>query len=246
MKQIFMFILTILTFGSFSVYSQSGTPAKVKVGVILSGNGSQDGSDIYEAAFTILALEKANAEIIMMAPNIPQTNVINHLTKAKSEEKRNTLVESARIARGKIKDIKDVKSADLDAIIVVGGLGSVLTLSDVSAKGAECTINDDVKRLIVELHKAKKPIGSMCLASMMIAKILGAEKVKITIGKNNEKFGPAITAMGAEHIPATSKDMVYDDKNKVVTTPALMGGTSNVDISIGIEKTVNKVLQLVK
>jgi len=73
-----------------------------KVGVLLSGCGVFDGAEIHEAVLTLLALDKAGAEIICLAPNMDQLHVINHLTQEETGEKRNVLVESARIARGEI------------------------------------------------------------------------------------------------------------------------------------------------
>ena len=81
-----------------------------QIGVILSGCGVYDGSEIHESVFTLLALDKAGAKAVCMAPDIDQMHVINHLTgEQMAGEKRNVLVESARIARGDIKNVKDVR-----------------------------------------------------------------------------------------------------------------------------------------
>jgi enhancing lycopene biosynthesis protein 2 len=246
-KSIFLFLASFCFVFLNTIFVSAEPNTKIKAGVILSGCGIQDGTEIYEAAFTILALENANAEIIMMAPNIPQANVINHFKKDdKTAESRNVLVESARIARGKIKDIKDVKAEDLDILIIPGGMGSIITLSDFNTKGVNGVVNPEVEKLIKDMYAAKKPIGSMCAASLILAKILGNKQIKITIGKNNKTFGPIITSFGATHIESTSDNIVIDTENKIVTTPAFMGGASNSLMYTGIDKMIKETIKFVK
>jgi len=242
MKRVKMCAILVLTV----VFTAFAAPAKspVRVGVVLSGAGMMDGSEISEVVLTILALEKAKANIIFMAPNVNQAKVVNHMTNADAAEQRNVLVESARISRGNVKDIKDVKSADLDAIVLVGGLGSVLNLSDFMAKGADCTVNADLSRLVTELNASKKPVGSMCLASANLGKILGSKKVVVTIGGNGSDFVKSLTAMGAVNKECAATDIIFDQANLVVTTPAMMVGASTPDLATGIEKMINKVIEL--
>lgn len=222
------------------------TGKKVKVGVLLSGCGMQDGTEIYEAAFTILALENSNAEIIFMAPDISQSSVMNHLKNEEENESRNVLVESARIARGNVKNIKDVKESDLDALIIPGGMGAITTLADIMASGENCTVEPNVEALIKEMYIAKKPIGSMCAASMVVSKVLGDHKAKVTIGKENEFFGPMLKTFGAIHVESGGDSIVIDDANNIVSTPAVMSGESNSVIYIGINKMVQEVLKIAK
>ncbi len=131
-----------------------------KIGVVLSGCGVYDGSEIHEAVITLLAIDRAGAEAVCMAPDIAQMHVVNHLTgEAAAGEKRNVLVESARIARGKIRDIKEVKAADFDALIFPGGFGAAKNLCDFAVKGAACDVNPEVARLVRETLEGKKPLG---------------------------------------------------------------------------------------
>ena len=130
-----------------------------KVGVVLSGCGVNDGSEIHEAVITMLELDKANADMVLMAPNIDQLHVINHATGDEMDDSRNVLVESARIARGNIKDIVEITSDDVDALIFPGGFGVAKNLSDYAMAGAECSINPDVQRLSKDIHNDGKPIG---------------------------------------------------------------------------------------
>ncbi len=214
-----------------------------RIGVILSGCGVFDGSEIHEAVLTLLALDRAGAKAVCMAPNIEQYHVINHLTQQETNEKRNVLVESARIARGDIKDIKDVKASDIDGLILPGGFGAAKNLSDFAFKGPDATVNPEVKRLLEEMVAAKKPIGAICIAPATLTKALSDKKPEVTIG-NDVGTAQGIEAMGGRHHTCTV-DMIHVDKNnKIVTTPAYMLGPGIKDVARGIEKLVAKVVEL--
>jgi len=217
-----------------------------KVGVVLSGCGVFDGSEIHETVLTLLYLEKKGADIIMMAPNVEQMHVVNHLTGEVSEgEKRNVLVESARIARGNIKDIKEVSVNDIDALVFPGGFGAAKNLSTFAVDGSNCKINDDVKRLVKEIIQAKKPLVAICIAPVLVAKSLEGTGIKssITIG-TDEGVAGAIESLGATHVACPVKEAVVDKENKIVTTPAYMLGQSISEVADGIEKTIDKLFEL--
>ena len=211
-----------------------------KVGVVLAGSGVMDGSEIHEATLTLYFLDRAGAEIVCMAPDVEQRDVVNHLKGEPSDETRNVLVEAARIARGNIKDIKEIKASDLDALIFPGGYGAAKNLCDFAVKGADCTVNPEVERLIKEMHEAGKPMGFICIAPVIAAKVLGAE---VTIG-NDKDTAAAIEKMGGKHVVRNVDDIAVDEKNNVVSTPAYMLGPTISKVALGIEKLVNKVLEL--
>ncbi len=211
-----------------------------KVGVVLAGSGVMDGSEIHEATLTLYFLDRAGAEIVCMAPDVEQKDVVNHLKGEPSNETRNVLVEAARIARGNIKDIKEIKASDLDALIFPGGYGAAKNLCDFAIKGADCTVNPEVERLIKEMHEAGKPMGFICIAPVIAAKVLGAE---VTIG-NDKDTAAAIEKMGGKHVVRNVDDIAVDEKNNVVSTPAYMLGPTISKVALGIEKLVNKVLEL--
>ena len=215
-----------------------------RVGVLLSGCGVFDGSEIHEAVLTLLFLDRAGAEIICMAPDIEQTGVINHLTCKETDEKRNVLVESARIARGEIKNIKDIGNSDLDALILPGGFGAAKNLCDFAVKGPDSTVNPQVQRIIMEMIDAKKPVGGICIAPATLISALAEKNPEVTIG-NNMDTASAIEKMGGKHIKCSVDEIHVDEQHKIVTTPAYMLGPGIKDIAKGIEKLVKKVLELV-
>ncbi len=216
-----------------------------RIGVLLSGCGVFDGAEIHEAVLTMLALDRAGAEIVCMAPNVEQHHVINHLTQEEMAERRNVLVESARIARGEIKDLKDVQAADLDALILPGGFGAAKNLSDFAFKGADSTVHHEVKRILEEMSATNKPIGAICISPAPVAKALADKRPELTIG-NDQSTAEAIEAMGGQHRSCTVDMIHVDAGNKVVSTPAYMLGPGIKDVAVGIEKLVNKVIELAR
>src|SRR6185436_17907915 len=154
-----------------------------KVGVLLSGCGVQDGAEIHEAVCAMLALDRAGAEIVCLAPNREQASVVDHLKGRPVGEKRNVLVESARIARGQIRDVAGVRPADLDAIILPGGFGAAKNLSTFADAGEKAQADPAVAALLRGMHEAKKPIGALCIAPAVLAAALGRDvHPELTIG----------------------------------------------------------------
>ncbi len=214
-----------------------------KIGVILSGCGVKDGSEIHEAVFTLLAIDQAGAQALCMAPNIEHEE-INHLTGEGTGKKRNVLLESARIARGNIQDISKVKASDIDAVILPGGFGAAKNLSDFASKGSEAKAHNEVAHLIHEMVLAKKPIGAICIAPATIAAILGKEiSPTLTIG-NDAGTASALEKMGAKHQNCPVKEFVVDEKNKIVSTPAYMLANRISETYEGISKLVKEVIKL--
>lgn len=213
-----------------------------KVGVVLSGSGVYDGTEIHEAVITLLAIAREGAEAVCFAPDKPQTDVINHLTGEPMAESRNVLIEAARIARGAITPLAQASVNDLDALIVPGGFGAAKNLSSFASQGSECTVDPDLKRLALAMHAAGKPLGFLCIAPAMLPKIF-AFPLRLTIGTDIDT-AEVLEDMGAEHITCPVDDIVVDEDNKVVTTPAYMLAEDIAQAAAGIEKLVSRVLVL--
>ena len=215
-----------------------------KVGVVLSGCGVYDGSEIQEAVFTLLAIDRCGAQAVCLAPDM-ELDEVNHLTGQPTGAKRNVLVESARIARGKIRNIAEVKAADLDAVIFPGGFGAAKNLCNFAVKGADAAIHPEVARLLREMAAAKKPIGAICIAPALIAATLGRElKPQLTIG-NDQGTAAAIAATGSTHVDCPVTEFVVDRDNRIVSTPAYMLAERISETAEGIEKTVTAVIGMI-
>ncbi|AHJ76399.1 isoprenoid biosynthesis glyoxalase ElbB [Kosakonia sacchari] len=213
-----------------------------KVGVILSGAGVYDGSEIHEAVITLLAIARHGAQAVCFAPDKWQSDVVNHLTGETLAERRNVLIESARIARGNVQPLSQASANDLDALIVPGGFGAAKNLSDFASLGSECNVDSSLKMLALEMHEAGKPLGFMCIAPAMLPKIFDFP-LRLTIGTDIDT-AEVLEEMGAEHVPCPVNDIVVDEEHKVVTTPAYMLAEDIAQAASGIEKLVARVLVL--
>jgi len=214
-----------------------------KIGVVLAGCGVFDGAEIHEAVLTLLALSKAGAEAVCLAPDGPQAHVVNHLTGEVAEgETRNILVEAARIARGNISDLAGATADQLDGLVFPGGFGAAKNLCTFAFDGPAGEIHPEVQRLIQEMHAARKPIGFCCIAPALAAFALGDEGVEVTIG-NDADTAAGLEKLGAKHVDKPVTEAHEDPARKVVTAPAYMYGEAPIkDVAVGIEKVVNTVV----
>lgn len=215
--------------------------SKKKFAVVLAGSGVYDGSEIHEATLALYAISKNGGEYELFAPNIDQYHVINHITGEEMPEKRNVLVEAARIARGNIKDLKEFDANQFDTILFPGGFGVAKNLCTFAFKGPDCDVNPDVEKALKAVHEAGKPIGALCIAPALIAKILG--KVEVTIGQD-VGTAEAISSLGATHVNTNHGEIVFDKENKIVTTPCYMLDATIAQIGEGAENVVKTIMAL--
>jgi enhancing lycopene biosynthesis protein 2 len=214
-----------------------------KFAVVLSGSGVYDGSEIHEATLSLYAIKKQGADYEIFAPDIDQYHVINHITGEEMKEKRNVLVESARIARGKIRPLSDFRAADFDAILFPGGFGAAKNLCTFAFDGPDCKVDKDVETAMRSMYDAGKPIGALCISPVILAKIL--ETVEVTIGQDVETAG-AVEKMGARHTLAGHGEVIIDTQNNVFTTPCYMLDANVVQIAEGAENIVRVMLKNMK
>ena len=226
----------------------------MKIGVLLSGCGVYDGSEIHESVLTLLALDKLGVEIICIAPDIEQHHVINHLTGEPMPEKRNVLTEAARIARGNIKALHDVNIKELDGLAMPGGFGVAKNLTKWAFEGPKGEINIEVKHFLNKLVKEGKPIAALCMAPTTLAKALEGTDVKarLTVGTTEatspydiKAISEGMGSIGAEAVMCSVTHIVEDDVNNIITSPCYMMDASIGEIYSGIEKTINKLVEMV-
>jgi len=142
-----------------------------RAAVILHGNGVYDGTECTEAVAVLVGLSRAKAQVQCFAPNRPQMHVVNHTNgEEDSTHERNVMVESARICRGDIKDIAELKSKDFDTLIIPGGFGAAKNLSNFGVVGDKMTVHDDVASVLKDFKDNRKIIGLSCIAPVLAAK----------------------------------------------------------------------------
>ncbi|MBC8207593.1 MAG: isoprenoid biosynthesis glyoxalase ElbB [Desulfobulbaceae bacterium] len=215
--------------------------SKKSIAVILSGCGNRDGAEIHEATLTLWAIHKHGADYQCYAPNIDQHHVVNHLTGNKMDESRNVLVESARIARGQIMDLESFQAEAHDGLVIPGGLGAAKNLSSYAFDGPECTVNPATKQAIRTMATAGKPIGALCIAPAILARILPG--ITVTIGQD-QNTATTITRMGGQHVPSLHGEITIDHTHKIVTTPCYMLDSRVDQIGDGADRLIAALLQL--
>lgn len=226
-----------------------------KIGVLLSGNGVYDGSEIHESVFTLLAIDENKGEAICIAPNIDQHHVVNHLTGDEMNETRNVMVEAARIARGAVKDLSEIGFSDIDALVIPGGFGAAKNLTKWAFNGPDGEINDDVKRIITEMVSNNKPVVGLCMGPTVIAKALEDASLNehLTVGSTEEASPYEIDAIsaGMEKVGAvaemkTIKEINIDADNKIITAPCYMMEGSITDVRNNIKQAIDALFEILE
>ncbi|ABS26313.1 isoprenoid biosynthesis glyoxalase ElbB [Anaeromyxobacter sp. Fw109-5] len=215
-----------------------------RVGVVLAGCGFLDGAEIHEATCTLLSLDRRGAALVAAAPDVEQMHVVDHLRQAPAEgERRNVLAESARIVRGKIRDLAELSASDVDALVFPGGFGAAKNLCSFAVEGRGMRVLPEVERIVREMRAASKPMGFICISPVIAARLLGGEGVKVTIGDDADTAA-AIASWGARHVECKVDEIAIDERLKVVSTPAYMLGPWIGAVATGIDKLVSAVLEL--
>lgn len=219
-----------------------------RVGVVLSGCGPGDGSEVREAVLTLLSIERGGAEPVCMAPDRPLPFVLDHLTGNPEKAPRSVMAEAARIARGQLRDIASVTIEDIDALVFPGGEGVARVLSNYVDKGAVCDVNPDVVRLMKAHLSSRRPLGFVCLAPILAARVLGPiAGVRITLGPRGTTPAKHAAVMGADVRPCPVREIMVDQKSRVISTPGYMYDDARLnDVAVGIDKMVRAVLGLAK
>ncbi len=214
-----------------------------KVAVILCGSGFKDGSEIRESVGVLWALSALKAQVEIFAPDAPQVDVVNCLTlQPVPGERRNMLIEAARIARGQIKDVKELRSADFSALVIPGGFGVAKNLCTFASQGSQGEVRPEIKALIKDFHKSGKAIGAICIAPALVALALKGEGLELTLGAAGEA-AQEIEKLGHKHFVTKANECHVDKKHKIVTSPAYMHDSAPLDeIFDGIRKAMTAVL----
>jgi len=217
----------------------------LKVAVILSGCGVYDGSEIHEACAALLALQRAGAEAVICAPAGPQMHVIDHVAgEPAADQSREMFVESARIARGNLQPLSAVDPTVVDAVLLPGGFGAAKNLCDFAVNGDQCEVHPEVATFLRAAHGAGKPIGAMCIAPVILARLFGPElHPELTIG-NDPATAEMINKMGAHHIDCAVRQSIVDPAHRMVTTPAYMIADNIADVFEGAAGFVDRLLEL--
>ena len=224
-----------------------------KIGVLLSGCGVYDGSEIQESVFTLLSIAENGGDALCMAPNKDQHHVLDHTTGNEMEENRNMLVEAARIARGDIKDLSQVSVDDMNALIIPGGFGAAKNLTKWAFSGQEGEIDESVKSVIHAMVSAGKPVVGLCMGPTVIAKALEGTDVhaRLTVGTDAEEspyeigaISQGMEAVGAVAEMKTKAEISIDENNRIITAPCYMMEANVLDVRNNIKQAVDALFRM--
>jgi len=223
-----------------------GAGAPPRVGVLVYGAGMMDGSEVQEVVLTLLALDRAGAQVTFLAPAGDQAEVVNHQTGAVvTGERRSMGVEAARITHGGVVPLDQIEPEDLDALIIPGGLGFVKSVTTFGRDGMSMTFDPALGRLLGELHAQRKPLAFLCITPVLAAKLFGAERPRLTLG-TDPGMAALLESAGAQAVSATAEEVVVDERARLVSSPAYMVGPSVASVARGIEKAVERTLELAR
>lgn len=101
----------------------------LRIGLLLCGCGSLDGSDPLQTVALRIAIARSGDLLFPLAPDRDQADVIG-LQGALTDHRRNALAEATRLTGGHIDALESILPDELDVLAVVGGLGVLKTLGD--------------------------------------------------------------------------------------------------------------------
>lgn len=214
-----------------------------KMALILSGCGHRDGTEITEAVSLMISLGQAGAEVFFFAPDLNITPLDHFTGEPLTGEKRNLLQEAARIARGQVKSLTELKAIDFDGLAIAGGMGAATHLSNWASAGAKAQVHPEIKRIITEFYQLEKPIGAVCIAPAVVACVLGKEKITITLGNNPDVIAE-VKKTGAQHENCPANDFITDRDHKIITTPAYMLPTKPHELFKGISGLASELVEM--
>lgn len=215
--------------------------------VILAGCGFLDGSDIRESVLISYFLEEKGYKAIFTTPDISQKEVIDHKTQELISQKREISSECARI-NGEIRETKEIKGEKIEALILPGGEGIIKNLTELDKEGSLYRVESQIKKLVREIFRRKKPIGGCGLASLVIAGSLNNivdSPLTLTAG-NDARVIQQLENMGINHIIAKPSEAVIDEEHKIVTTTGYLNKNRIKDFALGIKNMVSGIIELTK
>ena len=170
------------------------------------------------------------------------------------QESRNMLTESARIARGSVKEISSVAPADIDALVIPGGFGSAKNFTTWAFDGPGGEILPEIKLFLVNLVNIGKPIAALCVSPVVLSKALQGSNIhsEMTIGSDKEDspysiadFSAGLESCGVQPKMKTIKEIHVDVENKIVTAPCYMMDASILEVRKNIYAAVKALKELV-
>ena len=170
------------------------------VGLLLGGCGLYDGTETHEAVLALLSIDRRGWRARLLTVDEPQLHVVDHTTgNERDSERRNVMEESARLARGRVEALAGYDPERLDALVIPGGYGCAKNLMTGFAEpGVGRALQPDVARLLDHCLQARKPIGLIGLADLLIRALVPEAESSL-----------AAVAAGPEPVIDADRRLVY-------------------------------------
>lgn len=218
---------------------------KPRFAVILCGSGYLDGSEIRESVAVLTALSSHDVEVQCFAPDAPVAHVMDHLKgHAVLGETRHQLTEAARIARGQILSLHELKPSQFSGVLIPGGYGVAQNLCNFAEAGAQATVRPEVQTLLESFHRQKKPIGAICIAPALVALCFRGMGMELTLGPPSDA-SREVEKLGHHPVRTEVDECHVDAKHRIVSTGAYMFDDPPLyQVFYGIQKVVDEMMEL--
>jgi enhancing lycopene biosynthesis protein 2 len=199
-----------------------------RIGVLLSGCGRYDGTEIHEAVLAVLALDRRGARAEFLAPSSVRAETVDHASGQIVEgELRAVLTEAARLARGRIVPLPEARSSLLGGLVIPGGQGIARNLMrGVAEPGRRREVEPEVAELLRSMIEQRKPIGAISLGGSLVSTMLGLP-------------------LDEDPFSTPPSEIRVDGERGIVWTPGFLSGDRISEIAVGIDRMVEEVLKRV-
>lgn len=215
-------------------------------GIFLSGCGFKNGTDIWEAVLLNYFLEERKIKAISFSSQPYNPDRSDNSEKGSQTGPSNFFCEMALISRDRLKELKEISSETLSALILPGGQGLLKNFTRADEKNLFLKVEPELKRLIREIYRRKKPIAGCGMANLVIASSLreiAATPLTLTLG-NDSELSSQLEKMGINHITTRAQEAVIDSENRIVTTSGSQVKTNLSELGMGLKNLIDGILEL--
>ena len=211
-----------------------------RIGILFSGLGFEKGTQALEVPFIYRELERLSALSLNLIPK----ELAPKVGRGRYVPMRDLLAECAPILRGESVAVEEISPSELDGLIIPGGRGAIITLSDIFDLGADAHVVRPVQDLIVGMHVRGKPIGSIGYggALVMVSLRRSAEEPIVVLGEDAALVS-ALSSLGIAPVKVGPQEVVFDQGNVLFSTAGIAPECSITKGAKGVEELVDAVLE---
>ena len=212
-----------------------------KFGIIISGLGYDDGSSVWDVCYILREIERYGAKVF---PYVPRESVERNIPgiRRKSSPMRDFSKEASLLVRGDVFFIDDADPKELDALLFPGGKGNIKILSSILRDGTEAQVIPELRELVAGVYVREKFIGALGYGAALVAFILKSRIKPIITINDDAQIVEVIKSVGADVMKVQPHEVIFDEENKILTSPGTSPGSSLFRASLGIEVLIKRIL----